>query len=167
MKKTIIAILMLTCFCMAGTKPTHYFEGRWYHCVELSIVEPVKPKLQKCTTSKGVCADYDSKGNMIHSKNAGYEYWYDYDTKGNIIHKQSGNFDFWCEYDDRGNKIHEIMKSGNYKIEFWFEYDSKGNTIHMWDSDGYKWWTKWFYDDKINIKYQCDVDKNDNPYFGK
>ena len=121
MKKIIITLLLISAFAIGAQNPTHYFEGKWYKCYENDI-ELVVEKLPKCSTTNGVCADYDSKGNKIHVRDSdGYEWWYD--------------------------------------------YDSKGNEIHYKDTDGVELWYKWFFDEKNNTKYQCEVDENGNPSF--
>lgn len=190
MKKTIIFIMMLTCFCMASKpthyNPTHYFEGKWYKCYESNIKPAMFEKAPKCsTTNGGLCEDYDAKGNMIHRRDSwgseswyeynakgnrihrrdsnGYEEWYEYDAKGNKIHLMASNgFEVWLEYDAKGNQIHFKRTNGE---ESWSEHDAKGNQIHWWSSDGQESWYKWFFDEKNNKKYQCRVDKNGNPSF--
>ena len=162
MKKMIISILLLACCCIAS-KPTHYFEGKWYNCNEYVIVEP-KYYNQTVCSEDGTCIDYDSKGNKIHYKNSnGYESWSDYDSKGNRIHvKRSDGAELWYDYDSKGNMIQRKDSNGD---EMWHDYDSKGNEIHWKDSNGYEWWYKWFFNKKENKKYQCYVDRDGNPEF--
>lgn len=185
MKKTIIAIMMLACFCMAGGLPSeYYFEGKTYMCEEDYIIVPELPKLPKCSNvSKGDCADYDAKGNEIHAKLAnGREWWNEYDAKGNLIHWKSNSgaewywkYDtegnkilskdnrgtkFWNEFDAKGNRIHT---KSNFGKEWWYEYNAKGYIIHTKDSQGHEWWYKWFFDKKNNKQYGCHVDQNGNP----
>jgi YD repeat-containing protein len=50
---------------------------------------------------------------------------YEYDSNGNLIHSKGiGGFERWCEYDADGNCIHYKDSNG---IENWF--DSEGNVI--------------------------------------
>ena len=163
MKKMIISILLLACCCIAN-KPTHYFEGKWYNCIEYKIVKP-KYYNQTVCNEYGTCFDYDSKGNLIHCKTSdGVEWWSDYDSKGNWIHwKWSNGFEYWFDYDSKRNKIH--YKNSSNGFESWSDYDSKGNEIHVKYSNGDESWYKWFFNKKENTKYQCDVDRNGNPEF--
>lgn len=150
MKKTIFFIMILVCFCIAQDKrnPTHFFENKWYYCLESHIKPVVEKKMPKCSTPIGECADYDSKGNMIHYKDSeGCEFWYEYDTKGNNIHEMnSKGAEMWYEYDADGNEIYvrTILVRLGFDFELWF---------------------KWFFDEKKNIKYKCVVDDNGNPVF--
>ena len=61
--------------------------------------------------------EYDSNGNLIHSKYSnGEEYWYEYDRNGNEIHyKTSNGKEEWYEYDSNGNQIHYKDNKGNEK----------------------------------------------------
>ena len=88
--------------------------------------------------------EYDSNGNLIHSKdNDGGEYWHEYDGNGNEIHfKENDGYEYWCEYDSKGNRIHYEDSSGN---EEWYEYDSNGNQIHYKDSSGEEYWHEYTY----------------------
>jgi len=60
-------------------------------------------------------AEYDAKGNEIHTKMAeGTEWWIEYDDKGNQIHvRYSDGLEEWNEYDDKGNLIYEKHSDGN------------------------------------------------------
>ena len=106
MKKIIITLLLISTFAIGADKPTHYFEGKWYQCIEVFITEP---RLPKCSgRSKAECADYDAKGNKIHRRwSDGDEWWSDYDSKGNMIHRRDsyGN-EWWFKwfFDEKKNK---------------------------------------------------------------
>ncbi len=99
--------------------------------------------------------EYDSKGNMIHSKDSyGDEYWYEYDSKGNKIHsKDSDGDEWWYEYDSKGNVIHYKDSSGS---EIWREYDSKGKEIHRKTSEGSEWWYEYTFWDNGKVKTKTE-----------
>ena len=109
-----------------------------------------------------VCiAEYDDKGDIIHSKfSSGEEYWYEYDAKGNLIHEKWPDDEFWYEYDAKGNLIHEKLASGS---DIWYEYDAKGNKIRVKDSNGVEIVYK--YDVKGNIIYEKRSEAGDEWWY--
>lgn len=76
--------------------------------------------------------EYDSNGNMIHSKDsAGDEEWKEYNSNGKQIHvKNSKGLEVWYEYDSNGNKIYYKDSDGK---ENYYEnqYNSDGKLIKI------------------------------------
>lgn len=71
---------------------------------------------------------------------AGKEYWFD--NKGNVVHAKIDGSDYWYEYDTLGNKVYGIDSKG---IEVWF--DDKIRIIHRKYPDNTEFW----YNDKGKI----------------
>lgn len=64
----------------------------------------------------------------------GVETLYDYDSAGNMIHTKSSNgAETWSDYDSVGNLI-RYRESDGYFAQY--EYDLEGNLTRMWDSTG-------------------------------
>ncbi len=124
--------------------------------------------------------DYDSKGNLIHSKStSGYEKWFDengkeihsknsdgeevwsdYDSEGRRLHyKKNDGYEEWTKYDEKGNIIYFKNTTGaDYSTEY--EYDKNGNVIHSIRSDGLERWNE--YDTKGNLIHFKDNNDNEN-----
>jgi hypothetical protein len=105
--------------------------------------------------------EYDSKGNLLHTKVYGdysqYEFIYEYDSKGKLINtiyikpQQNGDLyksNTWYRYDKKGNKIYSKDSEGK---EVWYEYNSNNKEIHTKDSAGNETWCE--YDSKGRMIY--------------
>ncbi len=86
-------------------------------------------------------SEYDTDGNLIHTKNnSGKEIWYDYDKNGNCIYqKDNKGFELWCEYDEKGNLICK-KDNKDYNCTYEYEYDKNGNLVYWKNSDGDECW---------------------------
>ncbi len=85
---------------------------------------------------------YNNFGKVINEKSEkngqnNTEIFYEYDSKGNLIHTKSDTQEEWNDYDDKNNIIHAKIKSkienSNLKKETdsYYEYNEKGKLIHF------------------------------------